>query len=233
MNTFISMCSINDYIDRIYVITLDNAKERHEHIEYQLAKHNIKAEIQYNAKPKKGRAQMAVGQYGCHLSHKRAIKSFIDSRTETCLILEDDVVFCEDFNERFCEFYNEFQMLDKPYNVLALGYDVQGDISEHQKIHNNIYKLRHCWAGQSYILNRKSAQKLHLLYNRKIWIADWYLAKDMVKGDGIYAPYPALTKQALFSTSVLTEKSPLSGYVQNQKSTWVNIHKSYQDIVKK
>ena len=231
MNIVISMSkTINDFIDKIYVITVEGFTERHEHIEYQLSKHNIEAEILYNVKPTKGRAQMANGQYGCHLSHKRAIKSFIDSKKDTCLILEDDVVFCENFTERFIDFYEKFQELKKPYNAIALGYDIQSSIQEHQKIEDGIYKLRHCWAGQSYILNRVSAQKLYGLYARKIWIADWYLAKDFVKTFGIYAPYPAMTKQALFSTSVLTEKSPLSGYVQNQKSTWVNIHKAYKDI---
>lgn len=218
--------TLNEYVDKVYIVSVSDAIERHEHCIEQMSKHNIEFEFSLTERQKKGRSKLSKGEYGCHLGHKKALLSSKSNKFNRVCIFEDDVVLCEDFNERFDRFINELD--NRKFNALALGYDIQNNKTEHNILSRKLLKLKHCWAGQSYILTDKSVQYLISLYNKKILIPDWYLSLHLVFGYGIYAPYPALTKQALFD-SILLDKCPLEGYVRNGRSTWVNIINSYSD----
>jgi len=221
------MISVNDYA-KVYVVTVEGEVERQEHCTEQLSKHNIDFEFSITRKPKRPLRGLSLGATGCHNGHKQAIMKGSLSRAENVLILEDDVVLCEDFNERFDSFINEVG--DRKFNVLSLGYDIQNSKTEHKVLSDTLLKLNHCWAGQSYIIPKYRIQYLISLYNKRQLIPDWYLSKYLISGYGIYAPYPAMTKQALFD-SLLLGVSPLTGYNRDGASTWLNILTPYSDLL--
>jgi glycosyl transferase family 25 len=83
----------------IYYINLDIRKDRQEHIEKELAKLNIPdvkiTRIDAVHKP-------ALGALGCGLSHIKALKAFLESGDNECIILEDDFSFRDEHID-FCK----------------------------------------------------------------------------------------------------------------------------------
>ena len=132
------MISVNDYA-KVYVVTVEGEVERQEHCTEQLSKHNIDFEFSITRKPKRALRGLSLGATGCHNGHKQAIMKGSLSRAENVLILEDDVVLCEDFNERFDSFINEVG--DRKFNVLSLGYDIQNSKTEHKVLSDTLLKL--------------------------------------------------------------------------------------------
>lgn len=224
---------INDYVEEVFCITTEDEFERQDHVAYQCDLHDINFKFLYTKKPLTGKGRLAKGEYGCYLGHRNAIMKAKRHRGNgNYLILEDDVVFANNFQERFEKFINELSEAKiYNWNVLALGYDIQHSVNEHQVISDNLLRLNHCWAGQSYIVNKNTLNLLLMRYNRELLIPDWYLSKYMVKSPGIYAPYPAITKQALFEKSILLGKNPLQGYRDSSgKCTWVNIANAFSPL---
>lgn len=118
-NTIYSMTDIqrfytylNNYFDHIYVITLERAKDRHEHIEKELqgldyelffgkdkqlfSLEDLKAAKIYNEELAKEHHRydkpMQDGQVGCAWSHLEVYRDTLAKGYEKVLILEDDVV---------------------------------------------------------------------------------------------------------------------------------------------
>ena len=103
---------LNNYFDKIYVITLKRATDRHLHIQQELD--GLKYSIFYGADkmdldleelalqneydPERAVKQnimhkrMTAGEVGCSLSHKKIYEDVINQQYKKVLILEDDVV---------------------------------------------------------------------------------------------------------------------------------------------
>jgi glycosyl transferase family 25 len=63
--------------------------------------------------------ELSVGEVGCALSHKRSVEKFLESQSDYCLILEDDVKIDKDFKnilEKEIKNNEEYYLKDKKYN---------------------------------------------------------------------------------------------------------------------
>lgn len=102
---------LNDYFDNIYIINLDKRQDRWKHCEEQMAKHGFTAE-RFKAIEA---TQMIKGWQACTLSHIAVLEDARQRGFERVLVLEDDFVFCDDFNGIFTAKYSN------AYEVLYLG----------------------------------------------------------------------------------------------------------------
>lgn len=131
---------LNSFFDKVYVITLQRATDRHEHIQKELEglhyefffgkdKQNFSVEDLKNkgiydealakqhhryGKPMQG------GQIGCAWSHAEVYKDVVTKRYEKVLILEDDVVIDKKQAKEFPQIMHE---LPPDWELIYFGFD--------------------------------------------------------------------------------------------------------------
>lgn len=104
--------------------------------------------------------------YACALSHKQALETFLASKYETCLIVEDDIVFTEDFY-RFCAIDNLDELTNNikksNYDVFFWGRQDDNNLGSNKTEWKHIYRpnlLTPHYSAHAYQVHRESAQKL-------------------------------------------------------------------------
>ena len=102
---------VNEYFDKVVVINLDHRKDRLEKVNAQLEELGIQYE-RFSAVDAKALDIDPI--QACRQSHIQVLEQ---SEGKT-LILEDDVLFMDNFNERFVEF---IEMLPKDWHIFYLG----------------------------------------------------------------------------------------------------------------
>lgn len=130
---------LQDTFEKIYVLTLERAKDRHEHIErvlqgvdYEFFQGVDKLTLDYEeliAKKvyddeahrarKRTHRSMSLGEIACTLSHRAIQQDAIDKGYERILILEDDVKLHPEHLESFRAAMDE---LPTDWELLMLGY---------------------------------------------------------------------------------------------------------------
>jgi len=130
---------LNNYFDKIYVITLERSSNRHEYIENSLSGLNyeffygvdgsqltiddlIKKNIYDSDEAKRLRHDhnnLTLREIGCALSHLNLYKHITGNRIKRTLILEDDVYLN---SETEMNLEKAFQLLPENWELLYLGY---------------------------------------------------------------------------------------------------------------
>lgn len=130
---------LNDAFDRIYVLTLDRASERHEHIEaelegvdFQFFKGVDKLHLDRDEVIAKGiyddgkhhrrqvsRRSLSLGEVACALSHRSIYEDAIRNDYQRILVLEDDVAM---LREKLSAFEAALTELPGDWEFLLLGY---------------------------------------------------------------------------------------------------------------
>jgi GR25 family glycosyltransferase involved in LPS biosynthesis len=100
------------------------------------------------------------------LGHLRAMKRFLETKEEFCMILEDDVRFHKDFNYQI--HHIETYMKQKDCNMFSIGF-VNIPVSNHiKKLHSldiieNV-PISNPWGCQCYMISRSYAEILVSLF---------------------------------------------------------------------
>jgi GR25 family glycosyltransferase involved in LPS biosynthesis len=114
----------------IPILVLNCAKdvERRAYVEKQLSLYNLKyevftgtdgAETPNSVFEQENIVYNHVGVNGCSLSHKRIWQYIVDKNYQEVLVLEDDIVFCDNFEQ----LYKKFKpMTYHDYGIIFLGY---------------------------------------------------------------------------------------------------------------
>jgi len=102
---------VNEYFDKVVVINLDRRKDRLEKVDAQLKALGIEYE-RFSAVDAQALGIDPI--QACRQSHTQVL----EESTGMTLILEDDVLFMENFNERFAEFV---KLLPDDWNIFYLG----------------------------------------------------------------------------------------------------------------
>lgn len=106
--------NINDYFDHIYCLNLDRKPEKWNNIKKKC--NDLSIDItRFSAVDGNNIPNSTLKKYdkinkyavGCLLSHYNIIKDAQKNNYERVLILEDDVLFCNDFNKKFNEFISK------------------------------------------------------------------------------------------------------------------------------
>ena len=138
-------------------------------------------------------------EIGCFQSHRTLYKRAMDEGIDKLLILEDDALFCENFNEIFAE---SIKYVPDDWQMLYFGqfnYDVVDKISgsktEAVKDHvgGNVYKAERCWLTHAYAI-RGCAKYLYENTNQMYHTFDGVLA-DLQKNLKVYCFHPNIIRQ--------------------------------------
>ena len=160
------------------------------------------------------------GERGCFISHLRIYKKIIDENIDYAIILEDDAIFCDKFNEKLEIFFNE---LPKDFNIAYIGGSFNKDfimnskncislspnVDQHPNFDENISKMwvnvEHDRTTHAYIISNKGANILINEYkiNPEINIAidHWLLHVFFKNKIKIYNSRPLLCYSPLFKDS--------------------------------
>lgn len=145
---------INDIADKVYLMNMDKRPDRLAASSYQLSKNNIEFErfaaidgsLVFNP------TSMNSGQWGNYLSHFKIVEHCALNNVNTVAIFEDDVEFCDDFEEKFARLY---PLIPSNWDMIYLGYNrVAGETSPTG--HPDIVKIRGGYAIHAFILNRSA-----------------------------------------------------------------------------
>ena len=102
---------VNEFFDKVVVINLDRRTDRMEKVDAQLKELGI----EYERFSAIDAVEMGIDPIqACRQSHIQVL----EESTGMTLILEDDVLFMENFNERFSEF---IEFLPKDWHIFYLG----------------------------------------------------------------------------------------------------------------
>jgi len=103
---------VNEYFDKVVVINLDRRTDRMDKLVPQLERLGIEYE-RHSAVDGK---ELGINPiFAGTMSHVQVLKKYQDKKI---LVLEDDALFCEDFNEKFEEV---MQTLPKDSDIFYLG----------------------------------------------------------------------------------------------------------------
>lgn len=129
--------NVKDYMSEmpVYVINLKSRPKRKERAADELNKYNIKhtfieavdgSTLDRDKLTDEGKIrcngsyrELRKGEIGCYLSHIQCWKNILDSGNEYGLVLEDDVVFANDFMNKFNEMFD--QIVNKDWDIICLG----------------------------------------------------------------------------------------------------------------
>jgi glycosyl transferase family 25 len=149
---------MNDYYDKIYVLSIPRLEDRIRHINSVLKgldfeffwgtdKQNVvpeKLEEQGLYSKEKYRefyknpSEMSTGMLCCSLGHVKIYETIIRNKYQRTLILEDDVVPIDANINLFPQIVSE---LPSDWELLYLGYEKNEDFGWKQKIKQNLYKI--------------------------------------------------------------------------------------------
>lgn len=149
---------LQQYFDKVLVVTVPRFKERHEKVKQRLAgidfeffygtdKNDVDTDfISRNYVYDKSASlsvrldfkEMNTGEIACALSHRSVYQSMIDSNWQRVLILEDDVV--PDFNN-LPSLFAAIKELPPDWELFYLGYLKNEKVTPALRLKQNWYKL--------------------------------------------------------------------------------------------
>lgn len=100
---------------------------------------------------------MTKGEIGCSLSHYLIWRKMVDEQYDNVLILEDDIVLCENFSHRVNQI--GLKLSDVDYDFVYLGCRPLRKTLE-EKVNDYIVKSRYSYGTHAYILTLSGAYKL-------------------------------------------------------------------------
>lgn len=162
--------NINDHVDCVYIIALP---QRRAYVDSFLKTHSIQAtivnaltvdtvDINWLHNIADYATTVSLPRVMCHASHIATLETFLQSRHQTCLIFEDDVVVTTTRLSRFnWEFSSIMSTLPSSFDILYLGY-CWDHCNKRTPIANSsllvkpfVPKCRH-----AYIVSRKGAETI-------------------------------------------------------------------------
>lgn len=149
---------LNVFFDKIYCINLDERRDRWAQASSEFKKYNLEVERisaidgsqidVSNIKMNVLKGISIPGNVGCVLSHVKAIKNAKEKGYSKILILEDDIIFEENFIERFT---NEIKHLPEDWDMFYLsGNNLKPD--NLSKINEYFYKTTFTYTTHSYAI---------------------------------------------------------------------------------
>ena len=210
-----------DTIDNIYVINLEECKDRWINCQEQLTKYNISKTkytrfnaikpdlLNFNKRIYEGfnkilsrRKSYIQGALGCKLSHMEILEKYKSITHKTILILEDDFVLCDNFLN---ELENVKSYLDTlPFwNMCYLGFSMNSkhnskvidlDVKSKHDTIKNIKILKKCHTTHAYLINTSFISQLLDICNNEPKEIDVCYTIAQEKYD-IYGVYPCLISQ--------------------------------------
>jgi GR25 family glycosyltransferase involved in LPS biosynthesis len=139
-------------IDKIYCLNLPSRKDRLEKMQEQFSRLSLDVEIVPGViatKEDYNPFKLTLGHLGCVMGRRNILIDAIKKNYDQILILEDDIVLCDDFHERLNEYsYQLPNDWDEAY-LGAIRFPKHGDLSQ---VSENVYENYMCFGTQAIIL---------------------------------------------------------------------------------
>jgi glycosyl transferase family 25 len=186
------MSILNNYFEKIYYLNLERRKDRNNECINELNKHGIIAERFDAIDAKKENLQPWMG---CLLSNLEIIKDAKSKGFKNILILEDDVIFRDDFESKFKEYISQ---IPENWDMLYLS----GNHNEHggygvDKISENIIKCYLTYSTHSFAINSTLYDTvIDYLSKNKIKPVD-VLYTELQRSCNAYSIFPGITTQRM------------------------------------
>lgn len=179
--------SLNEYFDKIYCINLDESVDRWNMCVEQFKKYNIEVErfpgIKVNSC-----SNLLAGEIGILRTNYEIVKKSKEENLKNVLILEDDFVFVENFNEVF-----DFMIKQVPedWDFLYFGGN---HVNKIIKISQNVAKMSRSFAIHTFaIKNTMFDTILNLLPEEKKQVDVYYA--DIMPNCNAYVFRPHISVQ--------------------------------------
>lgn len=219
-----------EFIDKIYVINLDKAKDRWDNCIKQFEKYNIEnyerlsaslidklsdVELKYLNYMKKSNPSYILGSYGCRLSHIRILEKYINCDDNlNILVLEDDFVLKDNFLEELEKSISNFKEINnwENYKMLYLG----STIHKKTKIidfHKNIKKIIYGYGTYAYMFNSSFANDILE-----------FIHKYNMEIDKVYCLFQNKNNIYLTQPSVITHIKEGFSFVRNRNRITTNLN---------
>ncbi len=212
---------------KIYIVNLKSDEKRRQNIIKEINKQNIKnfeiidavdgnklSENDLRKLTFKNKnfnnpwnSKMSPSQIGCALSHIKIYKKFISSEFKFAMILEDDAIFLQDFNEKLKKFIFENFTFKKQIMLLsplkefnAKALDAENDYE--------IVNVTNAFFTHAYIINKNAAKSI-LAFNYPVkTIADNFVFFNIYCGVKLTGLNPFLIDQDKnnFKTSIHSDE---------------------------
>ncbi len=147
---------LNQYFDKVYVLTLKRATERHavlpkilKGLNYELFYGIDKSDLDYKTLAEKNvyddvqskklnhsKKSMGLGPIACSLSHRAIYETMLKKNYNKILIFEDDVL---PYNENIEQLPVAFQELPKDWELVYLGYLKHEEVTKKMKLKQKFY----------------------------------------------------------------------------------------------
>lgn len=173
---------MNNYFDKVYVLSLRKETERRNKINERLKSINLEFEFfdAYDGSIMKNVWENLNNQFittpnylACQLSHISIYNDAIFNNYQRILILEDDAVPKKDINELFEKIKPQ---IPEYYDLLYLGYIPLDDdrscwdyrVMNNRFITENIFNSKNLWGLYSYSISNKMMREMVDLYNNEL-----------------------------------------------------------------
>ncbi len=210
---------------KIFVINLKTSVQRRQIMEKQLAKLNIPYEFfeavkgadvpredipkyynmeYYNARP----SYFTPGLMGCTISHYLLYKKIAEEKTDVAIVLEDDMVLSNDFEEAVVALAKQIRkdeaimLFYQSYNTIQLSAATALPVAKNYKLYQiaNIDILR---STGGYMITCETAQKMaEKIHPFASYPDDWrsFFERKMI--NGIRAVYPFMLDNSYEPTTI-------------------------------
>ena len=158
---------VNEYFDRVVVINLDRRPDRMEKLGPQLDELGIEYDrfSAHDANELKIKPYVA-GTWSHITVWSRYRQIYGDIKI---LVLEDDALFCEDFNEKFTE---AIETLPDNWDIFYLGALVDKKTGKVEKVNDHWSKQIVSTGTQAYCINPKRLKRFYEEVKDKEWYID-------------------------------------------------------------
>jgi GR25 family glycosyltransferase involved in LPS biosynthesis len=166
------MTTLNDYFEKIYCINLDKRKDRWKESRQEFKKHDLKVQRfsalsgddfpEDSVLGKRYRSiGLNAGQVGCTLSHRELIKKIKSKKFKSALILEDDIQFDDNLNEKIPFIMDQ---LPEDWDIFYFGGNHVGNNpwsnGSLTQVTENIFKVTHCYTTHAYAVKETVYDKI-------------------------------------------------------------------------
>lgn len=180
---------VNDYFDRVVVINLDRRPDRMEKLDPQLKELGIEYDrfaahdaVELGIKP------YVAGTWSHTTVWSRYRQIFGDIKI---LVLEDDALFCDNFNEKFAEV---MQTLPDNWDIFYLGALVDKMTGKVEKVNDHWARQIVSTGTQAYCINPKRLKTFYEEIKDKEWFIDVEL-RVLAEQYNAYIAQPNLVTQ--------------------------------------
>jgi glycosyl transferase family 25 len=232
-------------IGAVYVIHVARFTERATHMKAQLGRFEIPFEfvLPYDAETLDADAQrrylspgarITVGELSCVLKHMEAMRRIAAKNHRLALVLEDDVLLAENFNEQLAAILEKAETLKSPFTIQIGCANNMYVPKTRLQSGKRLYQMNQVRATDSYLINAAAARlRLEWLEQNRFDRPAGHLFNlvDNLKQIPIYWSEPTIVEQGsmngMFRSLLASKRRHKPLWILKWRFAWSRLRKKY------